>query len=516
MNSGRLARNTVALFARQFVILGINLYAVRVLLAGLGVNDFALFSVMVNLVAIASFLPASLQMITQRYFAFAIGQEKEEASALKRVHDASLLLCVVVSALTLLGIETVGSWFVAHHLVVHPDRLATAQTLFQLSIVAFVATNFTGFYSSVILANEDMHVYAFFSVAEAVLRLGAALAIGLLVGDGLIIYGLLLCAITIGMVVAYWLFCSRRYPECRGVRLRADKDMLREMSGFAGWTIFGQVTTISRNQAVTVLINQAFSPATVAARALAVQVASQALIFSTNFSAALHPPIIKSHAAGEREQMFSLVFLGAKMAFFLIWMVTLPMLAVMPWVLNLWLGHYPPETVLFTRLALIENAISAISLTLMTAVRATGQVRLYELSLGMLQIMVLLLSWLLVRAEYPAYSVYLVAIAVNLVMFGVRLAIASHTTGLPAWAFLRDVGLPVLLVIAVSSAMVLAVFEVAPGLDGFALHPAALGAVALMGLLPVAVVYALGLSGDERRALHAMIRKRQLRAGAAG
>lgn len=516
MNSGRLAKNTVALFLRQFVILGINLYAVRVLLTALGVNDFALFNVIVNLVAIGSFLSTSLQMITQRYFAFAIGKNRggaEDGANLKRIHDASLLLCIVASICVLVVLETVGTWFVGHQLVVRPDRLGAAQLLFQLSVIAFLASNFTGFYSSVILANEEMHVYALFSVIEAALRLGAALMIGVLPSDSLIGYGILLGLVALGMVAAYWVFCSRRYPECRGVSFRPDRSMLREMSGFAGWTIFGQATTISRNQVVTVLINQAFNPATVVARALAVQVASQALVFSTNFSAALNPPIIKSHAAGDHQQMFSLVFLGSRIAFFLIWIITLPMLAVMPWVLNSWLGHYPPETVLFTRLALIENAISAISLTLMTAVRAAGKVRLYELSLGILQAMVLVLSWLLIRAGYPAYSVYLVAIVINLLMFAVRLAIASRMTGLPAGAFLRQVGLPVILVVGMSSLLVIALLEVVQGIAPIEHNPAALLVTALVGLVPVSVIYMLGLSSAERRALHSMILKRTIRSG---
>lgn len=514
VTSGRLARNTVALFARQLLIVAINLYTIRVILAGLGIDDFALFNVIVNVVAIGSFLPGALGMITQRNVAFAIGEGRGDRAALKRVHDASLLLCVAVSVLAVVALETVGGWFVAYHLVVPSGKLDAAQMLFQLSIVTFVAGNFSGFYASLIMANEDMHVFAIFSVIDAFLRLGAALAIDLFSSEHLVAYGWMLAGISLGVMGAYWLFCSRRYPECRLARFAIEIATLREMLGFAGWTLFGQISTISRNQAVTILINQAFNPSVVAARAIAVSVSTQALVFCTNFSAALHPPIIKAHAAGEREQMFSLVFMGSRMAFFLMWLITLPLLAVMPWILGAWLGDYPEETILLTRLALIENAITAVSLTLMTAVRATGQMRLYELSLGLLQAMVLLLSWLLVRSGYPAYSVYLVAIAINLAMFAVRLAIASNKTGLPIGAFLRQVGLPVLLVGGASSGLVLAVLGVAPGIQDLEFSVSSLAGAALICLLPVGIVYALGLSGEERRLIHAMVRRRQAFPGA--
>ncbi|PWR21538.1 polysaccharide biosynthesis protein [Zavarzinia compransoris] len=477
----------------------------------MGINDFALFNVIVSVVMLGSFLPGALGTITQRYFSFSIGQG--DGAALKRVHDASLLLCAAATLLIALGLETLGTWFVAHHLAVGPERSFVAQALFQLTILSFIVSNFSGLYSSIVMAHEDMHVFALFSVIDAILRLGAVLCIELLAADGLIVYGLMLCGISAGLAAAYWIFCSRRYAECRPGRIRLETATLREMLGFAGWTVFGQITTVSRNQAVTVLINQAFNPATVAARALAVSVSAQALAFSTNFSAALHPPIIKAHAAGESERMFFLIFAGSKITFFLVWMGTLPMMAIMPGILALWLGDYPVETVLFTRLALIENVIVAISFPLMTAARATGQMRLYEISLGSLQLLVLVLSWLLVRAGYPAYSVYLAAIAVNLAMFAVRLAIVSNLTGLPAAVYLRRVLLPVLLVVGVSSGLVMAIMYLAPGAEALVLAPGSLGAAALICILPACVIYVLGLTGSERRTLHVAIRRRLAKFG---
>ena len=504
MTSSKLAKNTAALFVRQILILGINLYSIRVLLGSLGIADFALFNVILNVALLGSFLPGALGMITQRYFSFAIGTG--DRSALYRVHDATLVLCLAVTLLIILGLETAGTWFVAHRLVVAPERLFAAQVLFQLTVLSFVIGNISSFYSAIVMAHEDMHVFALLSVMDAILRLGAVLAISLVAGDGVIVYGSLLCLVSVALASAYWIFCTLRYEECRPRRIRLEIATLRETLGFAGWTVFGQVTTISRNQAVTILINQAFNPATVAARALALSVSGQVLTFSTNFSAALHPPIIKAHAAGEKARMFGLIFTGSKVTFFLVWMATLPIMSVMPGILTLWLGDYPNETVLFIRLALIENAIVAISFPLMTAVRATGQMRLYEVTLGALQLLVLLFSWILVRTGYPAFSVYLVAIAVNLVMFAVRLAIVSQLTGLPVATYLQTVLVPVLLVVLLSSSLVWGLLHLAPAAVDLSLDPGALAAAALIGLLPPCVIYTLGFNARERGALHSMAR----------
>lgn len=512
MSSARLAKNTAALFVRQILILGINLYSIRVLLEALGIRDFALYNVILSVVMIGSFLPGTFSTITQRYFSFALGEGSHER--LKRVHDAALILCAGLTLIIILGLETIGNWFVAHQLVIDPERLFTAQVLFQFTALSFVISNFGGFYSSIVLAHEDMHVFALFSVVDAILRLGAVLALGLIAAEGVIVYGMLLCAASIVLTTAYWIYSGRHYEECRPGRIGLDLTTLREMLGFAGWTVFGQITTISRNQAVTILINQAFSPTTVAARALAMSVSAQVMTFATNFSSALHPPIIKAHAAGEKEQMFGMIFTGSKVTFFLVWMATLPIMSVMPGILGLWLGSYPEETVLFIRLALIENAIVAISFPLMTAVRATGQMRLYEITLGALQLLVLLFSWILVRANYPAFSVYLVAIAVNLVMFAVRLAITSRLTGLPVEAYLRTVLLPVLLVVTVSSGLTLGILYLVPSAVDLVLVPSALAPAALIGIIPPCVIYALGFTARERATLNAMIRSRLVMFGA--
>jgi len=511
MISGKLVRNTGALFVRQMLVLSINLYTIRALLGALGVHDFALLNVITNVVMLGSFLPDAMGTIIQRYVAFAIG--RGDSAALKQVHDASLIVSVVASLLIVLVLETVGLWFVWHRLVVDPDKLDTAKVLFQLMILSFAISNVTAFFSSIVTAHEDMHVFAIFSLGDAFVRLGAVLAIGFLAADRLEVYGVLQCLGVGAILVAYVVFCRRRYAVCRSGRIRFEASTLQGMLGFAGWTIFGQLSTISRNQAVTILINQTFSPATVAARALASSVSTQVLNFSTNFSASLHPPVIKAHAAGETEQMFALIFAGSKITFFLVWLATLPIMVAMPGILTFWLGSYPAETASFARLALVENAITAISFPLMTAVRATGNMRTYELSLGSLQFLVLLFSWLLVRAGYPAYSVYVVAIAINLVMFAVRLAITVRQTRLPCGIYLRRVVLPVLLVVATSSGLGAAALALAPWVQELRPFPASVALLGVIFLLTVGLVYLLGLTRGERQSMQAMVLRRLPRMG---
>lgn len=501
-----LAHNTAALLFRQIVILAINLYTIRRLLSGLGIDNFALFNVIVSLVGMGLFLTSALGMIVQRYFSFALG-EGGEATA-QHAYRGSLLLCIIATFLIAVLVGPAGAWFISAHLAVPPGKLFNAQVLFGLTILSFLVSNFTALYSSIIMAHEDMPVFAIFSVAESILRLGAVLAIGILDQDRLLFYGALLLCISIALLALHRGFCKRRYKECRQDWGNLAVGPLREMIGFAGWTIFGQFTSVARNQAVTILINQAFNPATVAARALSVSIATQVLAFSNNFSAALHPPIIKAYAAQEQDRMCAMITFGSRITFFLVWIATLPVIATMQGILKLWLHEYPHQTTLFTRLALVENAIVAISIPLMTAVRATGKMKIYEISLGILQLLVLLFSWLLIRENFPAYSVYVIAILVNLAMFWVRLKLASDLTKLSQARYLQEALLPVLLVVAVSSILVLLLLLLVPQAAELSLAPSTLATTVAIYLMPLVVVYFLGLNSSERKSLVSVIRAR--------
>ncbi|ASO30234.1 hypothetical protein CG015_13440 [Vibrio anguillarum] len=185
-------------------------------------------------------------------------------------------------------------------------------------------------------------------------------------------YGVALLIISALLAFAYILICLKKYPECQMKKLYWSTGILKEIMGFTVWTLLGQLSTVFRNQAVTVLVNQMFNPSTVAARAIALNVASQVGIFSNNLNTGLYPPIIKAYAANQKEEMLNLVFNGSKLTFFLMWVCALPMLLEMETILTLWLKTPPEEAILFTQLAIVESLILAISMPLTTAARAPG------------------------------------------------------------------------------------------------------------------------------------------------
>jgi len=449
MRNNKILKNTLALYTRQIIIVLISLYTVRVVLNALGIEDYGIYSVVAGFVALLAFLPGTMASATQRFFSFAMGQEDD--LKLKQTFSVNWLLYAVIALIAFIILQSVGLWFVTEHLKIPEGRFEAAVSLYQMVALSFVFSIFSSPFIAIIIAHEDMHLYAFISVVAVILKLIAAISISYLQGDVLELYGQFLLITAFITTSIYILICVKKYAECQFKKIYWNKLLLKEILGFTGWTLLGQLSTVFRNQAVTVLINQLFNPATVAARTIALTVSSQVMVFSNNLNTGLYPPIIKSYAADQKEDMLNLVFNGSKLTFFLMWVFALPMILEMDTILRVWLKNPPPEALLFTQLALIESLILSISLPLTTAVRAPGKMKLYELSLGSIQIAIFIASWLVLKAGYPASSVFIVAIIANLLMFQVRLLIVRKLIDFPLTPYYKKVIIPVILVAFISA-----------------------------------------------------------------
>ena len=71
-NTKRIAKNTLVLYVRMFIMLAISLYTSRVILNMLGVDDYGIYNVVGGVVAVLSFLNAAMAGATQRYINIAL------------------------------------------------------------------------------------------------------------------------------------------------------------------------------------------------------------------------------------------------------------------------------------------------------------------------------------------------------------------------------------------------------------------------------------------------------------
>lgn len=500
MRHQRIAKNTLALYVRQLFLIATNLYTVRVVLNTLGIEDYGIYSVVSGVVTLCAFLPNTMASATQRYFSYALGQGDQ--TRLLKNFSVNLALYLLIALSTLLILESLGLWFFNGHLEIPADRFEAAKALYHFAVISFVFSVFTSPFMAIMIAHEDMHVYSLLTVLEALMKLLVVFLLMAITWDKLALYGALLMAVSMANMFAYMFICLKKYPECQLKTLHWDTPLFREVIGFTGWTLFGQLSTVARNQAVTILLNQFFNPATVAARALSTTISNQVMVFASNFNTGLYPSIIKTYASREIPEMFSLIFNGSKLTFFLLWVFSLPLFLEMNTVLTVWLGNPPAETVLFTRLALLEMLVLSISLPLATAARAPGKMMGYELTLGLMQAGIFIGSWISLRLGYPAYSVFVVAIVVNIMMFAVRLAITSRLINLSIREFVLRVFYPVSLVAASSALMSMALKQSL--FDGPLHTPLVIVSSAAVSTL---CMYFIGMTTPERLAARHMLAK---------
>ena len=488
-----IARNTLMLYFRQILIMAVSLYTVRVVLAVLGAEDYGIYNVVAGTVTMLGFLSGAMATASQRYFAYDIG--KNDMEHLKTSFSVMLQIYLLLSLVIILLAETAGLWLVNHRLVIPPVRMAAANWVFQCAVLSFTLTLITAPYMANIIAHERMSVYAYVSIMEALLKLGAVLLLRALPCDKLVLYGVLLCAVSAVNTALYRAYCRRNFPECR-LRLIKDRELFREMAGYGGWNLFGSTVGIAKNQMINILLNMRFGAVVNAARGVAGQVNSAVVTFSGNFSTALRPQIIKTYAAGKSEETAVLVLRGCKLTFFLMYVLALPLCLEADFVLGIWLKNPPELAASFARLALIDAVIDSISYPLMTLAQATGRIRLYQSVVGGLLLMNLPLSYLALKMGFPAVSVMVVAIFVSIAALIFRLVILRSLTKFSIRSFAVKAAVP-----AVGSAALAAAVPLS--LKVLVVNPAAeFLAVALSSVISCGIcTLFVGMTGAERVAV---------------
>lgn len=486
----RLAKNTLLLYFRMLLIMAVSLYTSRVVLNTLGVEDYGIYNVVGGVVVMFSVLSGSLSAAISRFITFELGRKNQER--LKIIFSSAVTIQIILALIVCLLAEIGGIWFLNNKMNISPDRLIAANWVLQCSILTFVINLVSVPYNAAIIAHERMKVFAYIGILEAVLKLGAVLLLYISVFDKLKIYAVLLAVVAIIIRLIYGAYCSRNFEECSH-KLAFDKKILKEMTSFAGWNFIGSSSAVLRDQGVNIAINLFCGPVVNAARGIAFQVTAAVQSFVSNFMTALNPQITKSYASGEREYMMTLVYQGARVSFYLLLLLSLPILIETDSILILWLKVVPEHTVGFVRLALVFALCESISGPLVTAMLATGNIRNYQLIVGGLQLMNFPISYVLLRLEWIPEMTMVAAIVISQCCLLARLWLLRGLIGLSARSFLKKVYLNILFVSMLSAIIPILVYSrMDMGLSRFF----TVGAICLASTLTV--IFYIGCSRQER------------------
>ena len=435
-NSRRIARNTLLLYFRMFLLMLIGLFTSRVVLRTLGIDDYGVYNVVGGVVTVFTFLTTSISAAISRYLAVGLGEG--DPVRLRRIFSTGVIIQLGLSLLLVLLVETAGVWWLNHRLVIPDGRLDAARVVLQCSLGVMVVTLLAVPYNATIIAHEKMSAFAVISLGEALLKLGVALLLYVSPYDKLVSYAALMLVVAVLVRLAYGFYGRRHFAETRG-RLVWDGALTREMTAFAGWSFFGSSAYVFNTQGINQVVNLFFGVAVNAARGVALQVENIVKQFVSNFLTAINPQVTKSWASGKREYCFELVRKGAKYSWLVILVFLIPVLGEAEWLLDLWLGpdKVPPHAAVFLRLTLVGLLVDLVGNPLLTLVQATGRVRNYYLVTGLTSYLGLPLVWLVFKlGAGPAWA-YVVFIVVYLVVLVQRIVFAHRLAAFPVRPFLR-------------------------------------------------------------------------------
>lgn len=488
----RLAKNTLLLYLRMFVMMGISLFTSRVILGTLGVSDYGVYNVVAGAIMMVGFIKSSFASASSRFITISIG--KGDSDEMKLTFGGIMAIQCLLAFFIVILAETLGLWFVKTQLVIPEGRLFAALVVYQFSVISCIVNIVKIPYNAEIIAHEKMSAFAYISILDAILKLFVAYSLFITPYDKLIIYGLLLLLVDIIDFTIYYFYCINKFNETRG-RIKVNRALSKEVMKYTSWTLTGAVTNMTCNQGINFLLNIFFGPVVNAARGIAFQVQMVIQNFATNFQTALNPQIVKCYANSDYGRISQLVSLGTKFSFYLLLLVSMPVLLKIDFLLSIWLVEVPKYTNTFIILLLIINLIhSALANPLIFAINATGDIKAFQIAEGICLISIIPISYFLFKFyDLSPIAIFYVYIIVESITQIVRMIIVIPKAKLDVTSYFKDTLLPICLVllIVVPSSILVNLINTDTWLNLFL--------VSLIEIIIVGgAVFLVGLSKEER------------------
>lgn len=484
----------------MFFVLAISLYTTRALLSALGVVDYGIYNVVCGFVSMFTFMNTSMSNGIQRFYNYELG--KNNVDSVNKIYITAIYIQFVLVLLIVLLAETIGVWYLYNKMVIPMERFNAAQWIFHLSVLSFAIVIMQVPYSAAVMAHEKMNFYAIVSVIDALLKLIFVMVLQYIKSDKLIFYGFLMVIINSINFLLNYLYCKFNFIEIK-FKFLYDKELLKKMLSFSGWNIFGSCAYMIKGQGINVLLNSFFGPVVNAARGVSFQIQSAIQSFSSSIFTSFRPQLIKSYAVNDYERTTKLMFSMSKYTFFLLYLIAVPVIIEVNYILNLWLGDNVPEyTVIFTILVIINMLISNFNAPLTLIIHATGKMRTYQLTTSIILTSILPISWVVLSYGAEPTIVYLIDILIVLINQIVCIFVVRNVFAFSLKQYCVKVLLPSLFVFI---ALPIIPFSFSLLIDASFIR---LCCVCLLSIVSAVIfIYLLGLNNSEREIVKSYLKR---------
>ncbi len=440
----RIIKNAFFLYVRMFFVLIVSLYTSRVVLDVLGVEDYGIWNVVGCVVSMFTFLGVSMSSCTSRFLSYYLG--KKDFAGLQKIFSTALTVHVIIAILFCVVCETVGLWFLNNKLIIPEDREVATMFVYQIVIVSSMISIMQVPFRGMIMAFEQMKVYAYIEVFNVCAKL---LIVYLLLAspiDKLVSYGIFNLFVCLIVFIVYLSYCHSKIGVCKLI-FSTEKKVMKEMVMYSLWDSYGNISCLVRTHGVSLLLNMFFTVTMNAANAIANSVQGAIMGFASNVLSAFRPGIVKTYSVGNQQEMCGLIRKASILTSYMLLLFTMPIMVETEYILHLWLKNPPLYTATLCRWCLIFNVVANFSCVLMAGVHATGNIRQSSFVNGSFYMLVIPVSYFAYRYGCPAefafiFNVFTVCVGMIQNMYVLQKYVGDFKIGL----FVRNILLKFILV----------------------------------------------------------------------
>lgn len=495
-NKQRAIKNTLLLYIRMLFTMWLNLWATRLVLANLGIEEMGIYAVVGGIVNMFLVLASGVSTAIQRFITYEMGTSKGD---LNRIFCSSLNVVLLLGIILTLILEAVGIWLLNNSLNIPISKMNAAHWVFHFSVFGCFITIISIPYNALILAHEKINIFAYITILQSILTVSAAYFLSML-EYRLLFYSFFMMLISVLVRIIYHLYCVATFSEAR-YKLIIDKSKIKQLLHFSGISTTAGLIQVISNQGIILVINWVFGVAFNAVFSIAIQVKNAVLSFALNVQRAVAPQITKTYASGEVDSHQKLVYSSCKASVFMILFIVIPFLFKAEYIIQLWLKDVPEHTVDFVRVIIFISLSYALFEPIKTSVLATNNIRNFLLMPDLLYIILIPACYYISNITQKPISIIITILAFEIIISALKLFFASKASTIIRRDIISQVFIPCLKV------FLLAAFE------GFTLSliiPQTIKGILLFlfinSILLVMIIYIYGFSSSERQYLVLFIR----------
>ena len=437
----RIARNTLYLYLRKIFTLGVGLYTSRALLHYLGVDDYGLYGLVGSVIVLFGSLRVLFATSIQRFINVETGRGNRER--INVIFSMGMKIQAAIALLFIVVIE-IAAYFLLPTLNIAPEKLSVAWTILQFSMLTAAVSMLTVPFDGLIISSEKIKVYAIFATIESILKLLAVLSLAFSPILPVIFYAVMLFVVSLIMRIGLAIYCRHTFGEIARFRNVRDRQLMREMSGFAGWQFVGEMGYTVAQSGINFVLNLFGGVVANAARAVATQVMGVTITLADDLNISFSPQIISTYSREEFSRYRELAYLSFKANFFAVIILCFPVYIMAPPLLKIWLVNVPGNAVAFIQGLLIYSIFLPFEFTFNILMKANGNIMKFQIIKAIFMLSNVPFSWFLLWVGAPLYSVFYVMAAIELLYIATLVVIGRNELRLPAISFVKNVAIPVL------------------------------------------------------------------------